>query len=267
MIPRRAGIAAVAALVLGVAACTSGGASPSSSPVQLQVYAAASLKKVMAALTAAYTAANPGVTLSLSSDSSAALETKIEQGAPADVFLSADTKNPGKLVDAGLATGDVTVFAGNLLTIAVPAANPAGITTPADLARAGVKVVAAGEGVPITRYATQLVANLASVSGYPGDFARLYAANIVSREDNVSAIVAKLALGEGDAGIVYVTDATGAGGITTVPVADSVNVPATYGGVAVKASTVPGAARAFLAWLTGPDAQAVFAEAGFTPAP
>jgi molybdate transport system substrate-binding protein len=263
--PSRAAVIAVIAVI--VAACSSGGAaSPTAAQVRLQLYAAASLKKVLTAATASYTAANPGVTFALSTDSSAALETKIEQGAPADVFLSADTMNPQKLVDAGLATG-VTTFAGNLLTVVVPAANPGGISTPADLAKDGVKVVAAGNEVPITKYATELVTNLTAESGYPADFASAYAENVVSREDNVSAVLAKLALGEGDAGIVYVTDATGAEGITTIPVPQAANVTATYGGAVVSSSAAPEAAASFLAWLTGPEAQAVFADAGFTPAP
>ena len=82
----------------------------------------------------------------------------------------------------------------------MPTDNPAGIKTPADLARPGVKVIAAGDEVPITKYATQLVANLAKEPGYPADFAAAYAANIVSKEDNVKAVVAKIELGEGDAG-------------------------------------------------------------------
>ena len=269
MIRRRARHAAVLlVLALLVVGCSTGGAvSPTGAPAELQLYAAASLKKVLTDATAAYTAANPGVMFALSTDSSAALETKIEQGAPADVFLSADTKNPQKLVDRGLASGAVTPFAGNLLTVVVPAGNPAGITSPVDLAKAGVKVVAAGDEVPITKYAAQLVDNLAKEQGYPADFAAAYAGNIVSREDNVSAVLAKLALGEGDAGIVYVTDAKGADGIETVAVHDSANVPATYGGVVVKSSAAPAEAAAFLEWLTGPAAGAVFAKAGFTPAP
>jgi molybdate transport system substrate-binding protein len=266
VITGRGRLAALVALALVALGCAGGSASPAGR-VALQVYAAASLKQVLTAAIAAYTAANPGVTFSVSTDSSAALETKIEQGAPADVFLSADTKHPEQLVDAGLTRGDVTSFAGNLLTIAVPAGNPAGITTPADLAKDGVKIVAAGNEVPITRYATELVAHLATQPGYPSDFATAYADNVVSREDNVSAVLAKLALGEGDAGIVYVTDSTGADGITTIPVPDAANVPATYGGVVVKASAAGDAAAAFLAWLTGPDAQAILADAGFTPVP
>jgi molybdate transport system substrate-binding protein len=211
----------------------------------------------------AYEAANPGTTLSISTDSSSALETKIEQGAPADVFLSADTANPQKLVDKGLAAGAVTKFAGNLLTVIVPMANPAGIQTPADLARPGIKVVAAGDAVPITKYAAQLVANLATQPGYPADFVASYTANIVSREDNVAAVVAKIELGEGDAGIVYVTDAKTSTKVTTVAVPDAANVPATYGGVVVKASPNVAPAQAFLAWLAGPDGQSILASFGF----
>ncbi len=159
----------------------------------------------------------------------------------------------------------MTKFAGNLLTIIVPAGSPAGIATPADLAKTGVKVIAAGDAVPITKYATQLVANLAGQAGYPADFAAKYAANIVSKEDNVAAVVAKIELGEGDAGIVYVTDATSSTKVATIAVPDAANVPATYAGVVVKASANAAAGQAFLAWLAGPDGQAILASFGFLP--
>src|SRR5206468_3051795 len=94
--------------------------------------------------------------------------------------------------DKGLADGAAVTFASNKLTVIVPTPNPAGIKTPADLARAGVKVIAAGEAVPITKYATQLVANLAREAGYPANFVGAYTANIVSREDNASGAVAKI---------------------------------------------------------------------------
>jgi molybdate transport system substrate-binding protein len=271
----RSGLAtSIAAFAVILAAC-SGGATPapgtpahgaaasSAAPASLTIYAAASLKAVMAKVQTAYEAANPGTMLSISTDSSAALETKIEQGAPADLLLSADTANPQKLVDKGLAAGSITKFAGNLLTVIVPVANPAGIQTPADLAKPGIKVIAAGDTVPITKYATQLVANLARQPGYPADFVAQYTANIVSNEDNVAAVVAKIELGEGDAGIVYVTDAKTSTKVTTVAVPDAANVPATYGGVVVKASPNVAPAQAFLAWLAGPDGQSILASFGF----
>jgi molybdate transport system substrate-binding protein len=201
----------------------------------------------------------------VSTDSSSALETKIEQGAPADVFLSADTTNPKKLVEKGLAAGNAVTFASNKLTVIVPTANPGGISTPADLAKAGLKVIAAGDDVPITKYANQLVANLAKEPGYPADFVSGYTANVVSKEDNVKAVVGKIELGEGDAGIVYVTDAKASTKVEPVDVPDSANVPATYAGVVVKASPNADAATAFLTWFAGPDGQAILADFGFLP--
>ena len=113
-------------------------AEPSGEPVELTVFGAASLKGALEAAKAAYEAANPGTTVTISTDSSAALETQIEQGAPADVFLSADTTNPQKLVDGGFADGEAVAFAGNKLTIIVPTDNPAGLAAPFDLGKAGV---------------------------------------------------------------------------------------------------------------------------------
>jgi molybdate transport system substrate-binding protein len=280
--------AALAAMVLVLAACSSSAtplpttapatATPTSvatatnppgtaAPLNLTIYGASSLKAVLARAQTAYAAANPGTGLTISTDSSTALETKIEQGAPVDVFLSADTANPQKLVDKGLAAGSVTKFAGNLLTVIVPTANPAGIKTPADLAKSGVKVIAAGDTVPITKYANQLVANLAKQPGYPADFVAKYTANIVSKQDNVAAVVAQIELGEGDAGIVYVTDAKTSTKVATIAVPVAANVPATYSGVVVKASANAAAAQAFLAWFAGPDGQAILASFGFLPAP
>lgn len=241
-------------------------AAPSAASTEITVFGAASLKGVLDKAKTAYEAANPGTTITVSTDSSAALETQIEQGAPADVFLSADTKNPQKLADAGLTAGAPVPFAGNVLTVIVPADNPAGITSPAGLAKSGVKIIAVGADVPITKYATQLVDNLAKVSGYPADFAAKYAANVASQEDNVKGIVAKVELGEGDAGIVYVTDARASGKVKTIDVPPGANVPATYAGVVVKASPHADAAIAFLTWMAGPDGQAILADAGFLPA-
>ncbi len=238
---------------------------PDGDQTELTIFAAASLKGAIENAKTAYEAANPGLTITLSTDSSSALETQIEQGAPADLFLSADTTNPRKLVDKGLADGDPVTFAANKLTVIVPADNPARITSPADLARSGVKVIAAGDEVPITRYATQLIGNLAKEAGYPANFGAAYTGNIASKEDNVKAVVAKIELGEGDAGIVYVTDAKASTKVVTVGVPDSANVPATYDGVVVRASRSAVAAKAFLDWFAGPDGLAILGGLGFLP--
>lgn len=247
------------------AGVTSASAAPPAQPVQLTIFAGASLANALEQARAAYEAAHPGTTLTISPDSSAALRTQIEQGAPADVFLSADTTNAQMLVDGGVADGEAVVFAGNKLTIITPTDNPGGLTGPFDLAMDGILVVAAGDEVPITKYATQLVENLAAEAGAPADFAAAAAANVASREDNVAVVRTKIELGEGDAAIVYVTDAAASDQVATIDVPDSANVRASYAGVVVKASPNLAAAHAFLDWLAGPDGQAVLAEFGFLP--
>jgi molybdate transport system substrate-binding protein len=249
--------------VLLTAACSGGSISSATGG---SVTAASELQ-VYAQVKTAYEADTPGVSVTISTDSSTALETKIEQGAPADVFLSADTKNPQALVDKGLAAGSVTDFAGNQLTVIVPGANPARIDAPAALARSGVKVIACTEGVPIQKYTAQWVANVSVLPAYGPDFATRYNANVVSREDNVGAIVAKVALGEGDAGVVYVTDAKASDTVKTIDIPADQNVPATYGGVVVRAAAHGDAARAFLAWLTSAKGQAILASFGFVQPP
>ena len=248
-----------------VAVASPSSAQPSVTPAALTVFGAASLKGALDEVKTTYEAEHPGITLTVSTDSSSALETQIEQGAPADVFLSADASNPTKLVKGGFASGDPVAFAGNKLTIIVPKANPAGIASPKDLVKPGVKIIAAGDAVPITKYAGQLVTNLAGVSGYPTDFAAKYAANVVSKEDNVKSVVGKIELGEGDAGIVYVTDAAACDKVDAIAVPDELNVPATYTGVVVKASPNQDAAKAFLDWFAGADGQAILAKFGFLP--
>jgi molybdate transport system substrate-binding protein len=289
-------IAAVAALVVG--ACSSGATpSPSAAPTaapasaapasaaasagssaaaskvpvtaapgSLLIYGAASLTDSFKALGAAYTA-KTGTPVTFSFDSSATLEAQIEQGAPADLFASADTTNPQKLVTAGLNAAAPVNFAGNVLTIIVPGSGTQAVQSPQDLAKSGIKVVAAGDSVPITKYANQLVANLAKQPGYPANFADAYKTNIVSKEDNVKGIVSKVELGEGDAGIVYVTDAKASTKVKTVAVPDAANVPATYAAVGVKGAANAAKAADFLTWLTGSDAQAILAKYGFLPPP
>lgn len=235
--------------------------------VELTVYAAASLREVLAAVEIAYEEAVPESTLTIATDASSTLRTQIEQGAPADVFLSADRQNPTALVEAGLADGQAVDFAGNALTIVVPADNPARVVGPFDLARPGLKIVAAGDEVPITSYASLAMARLGALPGYPTDFAARYAANVVSNEENVRAVLAKIELGEGDAAVVYRTDATASSKVTLIELPPEAAVTATYAGVVIGASQQRAAAHAFLDWLAGPNGFAVLVGFGFLPPP
>ena len=230
---------------------------------QITVLAASSLQAAFTDAARVYEGSHPGIALTFGFDASSAIRTKIEQGAPADLFASADLTNAHKLVQDGFAFGPVQPFAANRLAIVVPSDDPAHIATPLDLARPGVRLVAAGEGVPISAYASQLINALSRQPGYPPGFAAQVAANVASREDNVAAVVAKVALGEGDAGIVYQTDALASSSVKEIPIPAGANVSVTYAAVVVKASSQPDVARALLTWLSGAAGQAVLARFGF----
>ncbi len=259
-----AGLALVAGLALAVAVA---GHATQGAELRLTVYAAASLRDALGVAGGTYERVAPGTSMVIGTDSSATLRTQIEQGAPADVFLSADQRNSNLLVDGGFADGEAVDFARNTLVIVVPADNPAGVTSPRDLARAGLKIVAAGDQVPINAYARQVVTRLAALPSYPADFAAAYEANVVSMEENVGAVVAKIELGEGDAALVYRTDALSASAVTVIEIPAEAAVTATYAGVVLKASPERAAARGFLDWLQGPDGVAILATFGFLPPP
>jgi molybdate transport system substrate-binding protein len=230
----------------------------------LTVFTASSLRVVFTALGDAWDQRHQ---MRYSFDSSSALAAQIQQGAPGDIFASADTKNADAVVAAGLTLGPAVPFAGNTLVVIVPADDPASIGTPADLAKPGVRIVAAGPDVPITGYADQAVANLAKLPGYPDGYAASVGANVVSREDNVAAVVAKIALGEGDAGIVYATDAKTSQQVTAIPIPAEASVTATYAAVALTSGTNQSGSPGFLDWLKGPVAQGILADHGFLPPP
>ncbi|MGQ0608156.1 MAG: molybdate ABC transporter substrate-binding protein [Chloroflexota bacterium] len=247
--------------VLLVALVLAGCGSPAgSSDASVTVFAAASLTDAFEELAADYTDES-GVEVILSFDSSSALRSQIEEGAPADVFASADLVNAQALVDAGLTDGDSRVFAGNGLAVVVPLGNPAGIDRWTTLPTSGLRIIAAGEDVPITRYAVELVDHLAAHPDAPGGFADAYAANIVTREDNVRAVLAKIEVGEGDAAIVYETDAASSDEVTRLAIPEEANVVAAYALVTIDEAG-PGATE-FVTWLLGERAQAILAAHGF----
>jgi molybdate transport system substrate-binding protein len=240
---------------------------PASSPrgVELTVFAAASLRDALTEAASAYRARAPDVSINLAFDASSTLRTQLEQGAPADLFLSADLDNARRLAQAGLTMSQPIPFASNSLAIVVPADQEGSIREPFDLARPGLRVVAAGRQVPISRYAERLLANLAAGPDAPAGFAQAFEANIVSREDNVRAVLAKIELGEGDAAIVYATDALGSDRVRTIPIPDWAAVSVSYGAVVMAGSPERAAADELLSWLRARDGQAVLARFGFGP--
>jgi molybdate transport system substrate-binding protein len=257
-------IALLVAPLLVVSACV-GASCGCVTPIK--IFGAASLSDALEEIQTTYGSTSPvAVDVTVATGSSAALRTQIEQGARADVFLSADASNAKALFDRGLADGEPVPFATNRLMILVPLGNPAGITSPADLGRPGLRVIAAGDEVPVTRYAEETVEKLSALPGYPSDLLTSYTSNIVSREENVGAIVAKIALGEGDAAIVYVTDADPSQ-TNSIAIPDEANVTATYTGVVLRDASGPINAHRFMDWLRGPAGQQILAAHGFSPPP
>ena len=218
----------------------------------ITVFAAASLTAAFKEVAAAFTAANPGAKVAFSFDASSALEGQIAQGAPADVFASADTSNMDKLTAANLGGSAPVVFATNVLEVMVAAGNPKRITALADLATADVKTVLCDPSVPCGKYAAQVL-DAAKVAVTPA-----------SLEQNVKGVVTKVTAGEADAGIVYVTDVIAAGDQAAgVTIPADVNVVAKYPIASVKASTHQDVDAAFIAFLTGADGQAILTKFGF----
>ena len=202
----------------------------------------------------AFEAAHPEVVVTVNFAASSALAGQIAEGAPADVFASADEANMAQLTASGDIAGTPVVFAHNRLQIIVAAGNPEAIRSVADLADPALLVVTAAPQVPIGRYAQQ-VFDRAGVTVTP-----------VSLEENVKAIVTKVTSGEADAGIVYATDVRAAGQRAEgVAIPDELNVVATYPIAVTEASPNRRAARAFVDFVTGAEGQAVLAEHGFAP--
>jgi molybdate transport system substrate-binding protein len=273
---RRVLIGLLAVFSLGAAACSSSSKSSTSSTTaappattaaapatsappavtgHLTVFAAASLTGAFGEIGKAFSQANPGATVTNSFDASSALAQQITQGAPADVFASADTTNMDKLKADGFTTSTSQVFARNKLEIVVAPGNPKGITTLADLAKSGVIYITEAPSVPAGKYALQAL-KMAGVTVTPK-----------SLETDVKSVVSKIELGEADAGIVYSTDVTAAGTkVAGVPIPDADNVIAQYPIAAVKATTNSAAANAFIAYVLSPAGQAKLQSFGFLSA-
>jgi molybdate transport system substrate-binding protein len=234
------------------AATPSGSSSTSQLSGTVTVFAAASLKSTFTQLAKDFEAKNPGTKVALSFAGSSDLVTQISQGAPADVFASADTKNMTKLADAKLLDGAATNFATNVLEIAVPPSNPASISSFADLAKPGVKVVTCASQVPCGA-ATDTVEKASGITLSP-----------VSEESSVTDVLGKVTSGEADAGLVYVTDVKGAADkVKGIAFPESDKAVNTYPIATVSSSQNKELAAAFIAAVTSEAGKKVLGDAGF----
>jgi molybdate transport system substrate-binding protein len=256
-----AAVLVAGALAASLAGCASGTPGPAASGSAseapelsgtITVFAAASLKATFTKLASDFEAKNPGTKITLNFAGSSDLVTQITQGAPADVFASADTKNMTKLSDAKLIDGTASNFATNVLEIAVPPSNPASISSFSDLAKPGVKVVVCAPQVPCGA-ATDKVERATGSTLTP-----------VSEESSVTDVLGKVISGEADAGLVYVTDVKTAGDkVKGIPFAESDKAVNTYPIATVGTSRNKDLAAAFVATVTGSEGKKVLNDAAF----
>lgn len=235
----------------------------------LTISAASSLTDAFNAMKQQLEAADPGTTITLNFGASSTLAAQIAQGAPVNVFASADQPNMDKVKQAGLVVGQSQIFAQNKPVIIVPVANPKGITGPKDLAQPGVKLILTDKNVPIGNYARQILDKLSADPAYGADFSQKVLANLVSEEANVRAVISKVQLGEGDAGIVYSSDVTPAvrDKVKIIPIPDQFQITAQYPAAVIKGTGNEAGARAFIAYVLSPAGQAILQQWGFLPAP
>lgn len=253
-------LAAGTALLAGCASTPGDGpASPSERPTTastLTVFAAASLRDAFTALGQDFEDSHPGVDVTFSFGGSSDLLTQLVGGAPGDVLASADQATMDRATDADLVHGEPIRFASNTLTIVVPPGNPGQVTFFADLASPDLAVVVCAPEVPCGR-ATERLEDATGVTLSP-----------VSEESSVTDVLNKVVTGEADAGLVYVTDASGAGDrVATVTVPEAAEILNVYPIAVLAEAAEPDLAVQFVDLVTRPQGQRVLASAGFAPAP
>ena len=250
-------VAALSALVLTACGDDEGQSSDTAAPGagvsgEVVVFAASSLTAAFTELGDAFTAANPDATVTFNFAASSELVAQIGEGAPADVFASADQSNMTKLTDAGNNGSEPQTFATNLLEIIVGPGNPEGVTGVADLANDDLIVVTCDVEVPCGKYAAQIFEN-AGVTVTPKSY-----------EENVKAVVTKVTLGEADAGVVYRTDVIAAGADAVgVEIPADINVTAVYPIASTKEASNADGAATFIAFVLSPAGQEILAGYGF----
>ncbi len=234
---------------------------------ELMVFAAASLTDAFDRLGQTFEARHPQVDIQFNYAGSQQLAQQLAQGAPADLFASADWAQMETAVNSGRITPTKAVpFASNQLVIIVPTDNPAMIESVFDLAESGSKLIIAAEAVPVGRYTRHFLTNATDSPDFAPGFADAVLANVVSYEQNVRAVLSKVILGEADAGIVYGSDVTRrTDQVTSVAIPDSVNVSADYPIAPLDDSDEMELADVFISFVRSSEGQSILVEHGFLP--
>ena len=230
----------------------------------LTVFAAASLTDAFTEISQNFEAANPGVTVTLNFAGSQTLRTQIEQGAQVDVFASANAKEMDALVTGNFVGADTAqIFLTNQLVVIMPEANSAGIKQLEDLSKSGLKLVLAAKEVPVGNYSLQVLDELDQAFG--GGYKDKVLANVVSYENDVKQVVAKVQLDEADAGIVYSSDSVAAPELQKIDIPVENNVVAKYPIAALTQTREPELAQAFITYVLSSEGQSILKKWGFLP--
>jgi molybdate transport system substrate-binding protein len=231
----------------------------------LTVFAAVSLTDAFKEIAAEFEKVNPGVEVTFNFAGSSALRTQLEQGARADIFASADTVQMNAARQSGVIEGGDKVFVRNTLAIITPSDNPAGVSNLSDLKDNGLKLVLAAPEVPAGDYARRMLTKAAADPIYGPGFSGDVLKNLVSNEANVKQVVAKVELGEADAGIVYGSDVTPsvAPKLKTIAIPAGINVVAEYPIALTSGARNRAAARAFIDFVSGSAGQDILKKWGF----
>ena len=232
----------------------------------LTVFAAASLTDAFEQIKTDLEAAHGGLTIAYNFAGTQALVTQLKEGAEADVFAPANYAQMETASENGSIMGEPVTFVRNRLAIVVPVDNPADVQTPADLGKEGVRLVLAQAEVPVGRYAREAICKMGQErEAFREGFVERVGANIVSEEEDVRDVLTKVQLGEADAGVVYVSDAAGAGDrVQTINIPTEINVIATYPISPVKGGDAV-LADAFIGYVLGPEGQGTLQRYGFDP--
>lgn len=232
----------------------------------LTVLAASSLTDAFGELEKTFEERNPGTDVRQSFESSSTLLAQIQQGAPADVFASAADEEMNAAVENGLVAGEPQIFAKNREVVMVPKDNPANIESMRDLARPGVKLVLAEDGVPAADYAMEILGK--ADAEYGSGFKQDVLSNVVSREADVRASVGRVALGDADATFGYASDYTPdiRDRVEVVQIPEDLNITATYPIAALQDARSPGLAREWVELVMSDEGQRELQKWGFEPA-
>ncbi|MCA9905363.1 MAG: molybdate ABC transporter substrate-binding protein [Anaerolineae bacterium] len=232
---------------------------------ELTVFAAASLTDAYAALADAFEAANPGVHIVYNFGGSSTLATQLVQGAPADVFASANNPQMTVAIEGGRIAGSPRTFAKNRLILIVPVSNPADIHSLRDLATPGISLILAAPDVPVRVYTDTMLERMANDPAYGSAYRDAVLANLVSEEPNVRQVSAKVALGEADAGVVYMSDVTPdiMEDVIALPIPDVFNTIATYPIALTNDTQQPELAQRFVDFVIADAGQDILVEWGF----